>query len=134
MPAVRKAVAPVKNVPAAAAPGTTPPARRIRLSQALAATAKALEKQTEETTKKVKLLSNRYTIPADEHAQLVTLKKRLVARGIGVRKSELLRAGIKLLATMDDASLMKLVATVEPVGDKGRRNGKNRPAAAATSN
>lgn len=134
MPAARKAVASIKSVPAAAMPGPVSRPRRTRLTRALAATAKTLEKRADEKTKKAKLLSNRYTIPADEHAQLVALKKRLVALGTAARKSELLRAGIRLLAAMDDTSLIKLVATVEPVGGKARRNGKKRPAAAATSN
>ena len=53
---------------------------------------------------------------ADEQAQLVELKQRLAAQGTPVKKSELLRAGLQLLAALDDdelqAALAKLPAMV----------------------
>lgn len=124
MPAARKAVSPIALVPTVAEIASAPGSKRVRLSRALAATAKAAEKQGGTKLKKGKLLSERYTIPVGEYADLVALKKRLDALGIKTKKSVLLRAGLKLLAAMTDAPLKRLVAGLEPVGNKERLNGK----------
>jgi hypothetical protein len=91
-----------KLVPSAVESSTTTGTGRVRLSKALAA-----------KPKKLKLMSDRYKIPDNEYAQLIALKKRLLLLGAGVRKSELLRAGLLLLVAMDDVRLMKAVAKVE---------------------
>jgi hypothetical protein len=58
-------------------------------------------------------------MPKDEYAAIGLLKSRLNALGHPVKKSELLRAGIKLLATMSDATL-KLTMEKIPVIKTGR--------------
>lgn len=79
-------------------------AKRIRLSKALA---KSPKKSTAGT--------NRYKFPDDEYAQLTGLKQRLMTLGIGVKRSELLRAGLKLLLALDDVQLKKAVVKVNSV-------------------
>ena len=47
----------------------------------------------------------RSTFPASEHAQLLSLKKQLLEQGLIVKKSELVRAGLMLLAALDAENL-----------------------------
>ena len=62
-----------------------------------------------------------FTMPKDEYAQLALLKGRLNTMGQPAKKSELLRAGIKLLAAMSDNTLKTTLAKV-PVIKTGRPN------------
>ncbi|PPD12831.1 MAG: hypothetical protein CTY26_03625 [Methylophilus sp.] len=66
-------------------------------------------------TSKVKMERDSFTMPKEEYAQIATLKKRLEGLGKPVKKSELLRAGLKLLSAMDDASLKTTMATVPTI-------------------
>ena len=70
---------------------------------------------------KVKMERDSFTMPKDEYAQLALLKSRLTAMGQPAKKSELLRAGIKLLAAMSDNTLKTTLAKV-PVIKTGRPN------------
>lgn len=70
-------------------------------------------KRDETGSEKVKLRSERYTIPDNEYAQLTALKKRLLTMGISAKKSQLLRAGLLLLVPMGDARLKTAVAKTE---------------------
>lgn len=72
---------------------------------------------------KVKMERDSFTMPKDEYAQLTLLKARLTAMGQPAKKSELLRAGIKLLATMSDNTLKTTLAKI-PVIKTGRPNKK----------
>ena len=49
-----------------------------------------------------------FKLPATEYAQLGELKKRLRAQHLNVKKSELLRASLRLLCAQDDALLSSL--------------------------
>lgn len=55
--------------------------------------------------KKPKLVRDSFTMPEDEYALLSTVKKACVAAGVDIKKSELLRIGIALLATMDTKAI-----------------------------
>ena len=70
---------------------------------------------------KVKMERDSFTMPKDEYAQLTLLKARLTAMGQPAKKSELLRAGIKLLAAMSDNALKTTLAKI-PVIKTGRPN------------
>ena len=70
---------------------------------------------------KVKMERDSFTMPKDEYAQLTLLKARLTAMGQPAKKSELLRAGIKLLAAMSDNTLKTTLAKI-PVIKTGRPN------------
>ncbi len=72
---------------------------------------------------KVKMERDSFTMPKDEYAQLTLLKARLTSMGQPAKKSELLRAGIKLLAAMSDNTLKTTLAKV-PVIKTGRPNKK----------
>ena len=105
-----------------------PPVKRTTTIKTPVATALAAEKNaaeqaviTDETVKsgKVKMERDSFTMPRDEYAQLAALKARLLALGQPAKKSELLRAGIKLLAAMTDLRLKKAMVDV-PVIKTGR--------------
>ena len=52
--------------------------------------------------KKPKLVRDSFTIPKDEYVVIESLKTRAGKLGQAVKKSELLRAGVKALAAMSD--------------------------------
>ena len=56
-----------------------------------------------------------FTMPKDEYEKIGLLKARLTAMGHPVKKSELLRAGIQLLAAMNDSSLKAALQKVPTI-------------------
>ncbi len=123
MPAAKAAVSTTKLAPSAAESSTPSGVKRLRLSKVLAAlpTEKSARKHLsgkqpkpdEAGPKKLKLKSKRYTIADNEYAQLAALKKRLLTLGVDAKKSQLLRAGLLLLAAMSDTRLKTAVAKAQ---------------------
>ena len=62
--------------------------------------------------KKTRLVRDSYAMPEAEYAAIAQLKKRLAG---GVKKSELLRAGIALLAGLNDADLLAAIGRIERI-------------------
>lgn len=62
---------------------------------------------------KIKMVRDSFTFPETEHKRLVEMKKRLIALGMEVKKGELVRAGLEMLASLDNLQLAKAVADVE---------------------
>lgn len=71
--------------------------------------------------KKIKLVRDSYAMPETEYARIGELKKRLAALGSEVKKSELLRGGIALLAALNDSELKAVMGRVERI-KTGRPN------------
>jgi len=65
--------------------------------------------------RKIKLVRDSYAMPEAEYARIGELKKRLAALGAEVKKSELLRGGIALLAALNDAELKAVMGRVERI-------------------
>lgn len=65
--------------------------------------------------KKPKLVRDSFTIPKDEYAVIETLKQRATALGQPVKKSELLRAGLKVLALLSDSALRSAIQAVPSI-------------------
>lgn len=65
--------------------------------------------------KKPKLVRDSFTIPKDEYAVIETLKQRAFALAHPVKKSELLRAGLKVLATLSDTTLSAALKAVPSI-------------------
>lgn len=63
-------------------------------------------------TKKIKLVRDSFTIPKPEYLMLDNLKLRAADLKNPVKKSELLRAGIKALAAMNDSNLLTALKAV----------------------
>jgi hypothetical protein len=69
--------------------------------------------------KKVKLVRDSFTIPKAEYLVLQELKLRGTELKIAVKKSELIRAGIKALEAMDNKAFLEAVKAV-PLLKAGR--------------
>ena len=64
---------------------------------------------------KIKLVRDSFTMPSDEYAALGQLKQRALAGAHPVKKSELLRAGVKLLAGLSDTALLRALKNVPAI-------------------
>jgi hypothetical protein len=84
---VTKPVKPVVNAPA------TPKAKAVK-------------------EKKVKVVRDSFTIPKAEFAQIADMKKRAMALGVDIKKSELIRAGLQAIFALPDAGFKKALAAV----------------------
>jgi hypothetical protein len=62
--------------------------------------------------KKVKMVRDSISIPKTEFQALVALKTRAGKLGVEVKKTELIRAGIKILASLTDTSFAEAMRTV----------------------
>lgn len=65
--------------------------------------------------KKPKLVRDSFTIPKTEYAVLDDLKQRAIQLAHPVKKSELLRAGIKALTAMSDTALLATLKAVPAI-------------------
>lgn len=97
-----------KAVKKPAAPAAKPPVAGAAVAAPLAAPAPV-------KPKKAKLVRDGFTFPESDYALFAQLKKRAMHLGLDVKKSELLRGGLRLLATLDDASLQKQLQAVERI-------------------
>ena len=73
--------------------------------------------------KKVKVVRDSFTLPKSELLQITDMKKRAMALGVEVKKSELIRAGLQALVGMNDTAFKKSVAQVPTI--KTGRPAKN---------
>lgn len=102
---------PASNKPAPAkagrkTSGAAPSSPASSVAKAAAKPAKA---------KKPKLVRDSFTIPKEEYAVLVELKQRCAALAHPAKKSELLRAGIKAMAGLNDKALLAALLTVPSI-------------------
>lgn len=65
--------------------------------------------------KKPKLVRDSFTVPKDEYAAIDELKLRAAQQGHIAKKSELLRAGLKLLSSLDDQQLLQALQSVPSI-------------------
>lgn len=65
--------------------------------------------------KKPKLVRDSFTIPKTEYAVLDELKQRTGKLAVAAKKSELIRAGIKALATMSDPAFLAALKAVPAI-------------------
>lgn len=89
------------------------PSVRNKASQKQLATTQTI------TVSKKKMERDSFTMPKDEYVQFSVLKKRLEVLGQPAKKSELLRAGVKLLTNMTDKQLKEALSGI-PVIKTGR--------------
>ncbi|MGA8259506.1 MAG: hypothetical protein WB783_04760 [Arenicellales bacterium] len=62
-----------------------------------------------------KLVRDSFTIPAGEYEVIDTLKKRYLDNGIHMKKSEILRAGLLALSSMNNEELSAVAGRVERI-------------------
>ena len=117
-PAARKTRAPAKKRPAVAVKAKPAAKKAADVLVAKKAKAAPVAKKAAPTpakpakAHKPKLVRDSFTIPKDEYQALDALKARALGLGQHVRKSELLRAGIRALSAMGDAAFLKAVGAV----------------------
>jgi len=104
-----KAATPAKPNSAVTAPESTPVKPKTAAPKAAASPAKPLK------DKKVKVVRDSFTIPKTELLQIGESKKRALMLGIGIKKSELIRAGLQALTSMNDAAFKKALASVPTI-------------------
>lgn len=132
-PAATPAPAP-KTKAASAAPDVAAPKAAPAAEAAAPATSPATASATapavaEVKSRKPKLVRDSFTVPKDEYAAIDGLKLRAAQQGHVVKKSELLRAGLKLLAGLDEPQLLAALKAVPSI--KTGRPAKAQEAAAS---
>lgn len=122
-PSTRKAAPPAQPAPAAPVKGAGRARMKAPVAAPPAAATKAVAPVSASTSKtavapkpvKVRLVRDSFTMPEDDHALIGTLKKRLLVLQRPTKKSELLRAGLKVLATLTDVELKAGVEGLAPI-------------------
>lgn len=100
-----------KAVEAAQAAGVAKPAKAMKAAKPAA----PVKAEKAPKPRKPKLVRDSFTMPEAEYQRIAELKKRLLDSGRAAKKSELLRAGIALLASLSDDELKAAVEKVEVI-------------------
>jgi len=101
---------PAKRAPARKAASAPAPATAKAAKPVVKPVAKPAEK-----ARKPKLVRDSFTIPKAEYVVIEALKQRAAKAGSPVKKSELLRAGLKALAAMGDQAFATALAAVPAI-------------------
>ena len=106
-------VTPKKTSVAAKRPVAKPaPIKAVAAKPVAAKPVKRVEQVMPEKHKKPKLVRDSFTIPKDEYELLNSLKARSIDLKRPAKKTEVLRAGIKVLASLKDADFLKAINSV----------------------
>lgn len=126
-PAKKAVAVPPAKKEAAEKPAPTPkaPAKAVKKAPAAAKEKAAVAPKAEkaekaakakkQAPKKPKLIRDSFTIPETDFALFASLKQRALTAGVEVKKSEILRAAVVVLAKLDDAELVKAIGLVERI-------------------
>lgn len=99
------------------------PAQTVTAKSASAPAPAPKSVKKKEKTEKVKVVRDSFTIPKTEFAQIAAMKTRALTLGLEVKKSELIRAGLLMLAATTDSAFRKAVSNVPTL--KTGRPGKS---------
>lgn len=99
---VAKPAAPKPAPKAVAKPAAKPAAKPV--VQAKAAKSKAS-----------KVIRDSFTFPETDYRKISELKKACLGLGINAKKSEILRAGLHVLASLDKAKLKEAISRIEKI-------------------
>ena len=108
----------------AAAKPTAKPASKAPFKAAAPKTTKPVKVVKPAKVKKPKLVRDSFTIPKDEYVVIDALKTRAGKLGQAIKKSELLRAGIKALAAMSDIQFKAALSNVPTIKTGRPKNPK----------
>jgi hypothetical protein len=84
-------------------------------SKAKAAPAEPEAHEKSRRVKKEKVVRDSFTMPKSDYDKIAELKQKCLANGVHVKKGELLRAGLLILAAANVEQLTAAVAAVETV-------------------
>ena len=90
---------------------TTAPTRKAS-AQPKAKAATAALPATETKLKKPKLIRDSFTFPKDEYQAIAGLKQKALGLKHNAKKSEILRAGLKLLSSLNDKAFLAALTNV----------------------
>jgi uncharacterized protein YjhX (UPF0386 family) len=93
---------------------TRKPVHRAAASAATAAVVPA-SKPAKPTKVRLHMVRDGFTMPQADFALIAMLKSRALAARRETKKSELLRAGLHVLAALDDKALMAALGRLTPV-------------------
>jgi hypothetical protein len=98
----------------------TKPKKPVEAKKAVVAkkpieTKKPAEAEKPAKVKKPKLVRDSFTIPKEEYLVIDSLKQRSAKLGQPMKKSELLRAGIKVLNSLDDVQFKQALTAVPAI-------------------
>lgn len=120
--APRKSASPApKRKPVKAAADPLAPPAKAKTSPAKAPQTKVADKKKSAAPakaakeKKIKVVRDSFTLPKTELMQISEMKKRAMAMGVEVKKSELIRAGLLALTDMADTAFKKAMANVPTI-------------------
>ena len=114
-PAAKTASTPVSTLTADSAATLAPAPAAAPTTAPAAAPAPTPTPQPTPKRKKPKLVRDGFTMPEADYALLAALKKRALQAGREVKKSELLRAGLRALAAMPEAAYLGALEGVERI-------------------
>ena len=121
-PAAKKPVAKKARTTATTKAVTKTAAKKAPVKSAVTKTTQAVKTVKPVKAKKTKLVRDSFTIPKDEYVVIDGLNIRAGKLGQAVKKSELLRAGVKALAAMSDIQFKAALSNV-PTIKTGRPKG-----------
>lgn len=78
-------------------------------------TAQKKPEKPPEKPRKDKAVRDSFTMPQSEYRKIAEIKETCLKAGLPVKKSEVLRAGLKALCEMDAAQLKSALAAVEKI-------------------
>lgn len=114
-----KTTAAKKSAPAKAAPAPEAPVKKKEKAAPAAAAPRSAA-----THHDLKVVRDGFTMPQADYDQLKALKAICLSKGVEVKKSELLRAGVMALAAMPVEALIKRMQALAPV-KSGRKKKKS---------
>jgi len=125
-PVVKKVAAkqPVVKKATPAKPAAKPTTKTAVKKAPVKAAAKPVKAVKPTKVKKPKLVRDSFTIPKDEYEVIDSLKLRAGKLGQSVKKSELLRAGVKALAAMSDIQFKAALSNVPTIKTGRPKNAK----------
>lgn len=77
-----------------------------------AATPKLAAKKPKKAPRE-KMVHDRFSMPKNEYLKIAEIKEAYLKNGLHVKKSEVLRAGLKILGEMSEAQLKRAIAWLE---------------------
>ena len=109
----QKKPAPAKPVAKAVAPKTAAKAAAPKTVAKPAAKPEAPAKAAK--SKASKVIRDSFTFPETDYRKISELKKACLGLGINAKKSEILRAGLHVLASLDKAKLREAISKIEKI-------------------
>lgn len=111
-----------KKLPAAKTPLGKLPVVKVTAKRSEKTVPKQAGKQPKKETK-VKVVRDSFTMPHSEYQKIAEIKEICLKAGMHVKKSEVLRAGLKALVKLNDAQLKRALGGLEKI--KTGRPGKH---------